>query len=85
LEHYDVERLVGTLRREVVDHLIELGQRHLLRCLRDYVRYYNDDRPHLSLGSDSPTSRMIEPLENGIVVSFPRVGGLHHRYARRAA
>jgi transposase InsO family protein len=54
-----VERVVGTLRREVVDHLIVLGQRHLLRCLRDYVRYYNDDRPHLSLRGDAPARRMI--------------------------
>jgi transposase InsO family protein len=80
-----VERLVGTLRREAVDHIVVLGQRHLLRFLRDYVRYYNDDRPHLSFGGDTPAGRMLELPENGTVVSFPRVGGLHHRYARRAA
>jgi transposase InsO family protein len=80
-----VERLVRTLRREVVDQLIVLGQRQLLRCLRDYAPYYNDDRPHLSLGGDSPTSRMTELPQNGVVVSFPRVGGPPHRYARRAA
>jgi hypothetical protein len=57
----------------------------LAAIFRDYARYYNDDRPHLSLAGDSPARRMIELSENGTVVSFPRLGGLHHRYARRAA
>jgi transposase InsO family protein len=80
-----MERLVGTIRREFVDHLVVLGERHLLRCLRDYVRYYNEDRPHLSLDGDTPGRRRLELPEDGRVVAFPRAGGLHHRYARCAA
>jgi transposase InsO family protein len=80
-----VERLVGTIRREVVDHLIVLGKRHLLRCLREYLTYYNQDRPHMSLNGDAPQWRPIEPPENGKVVTLPRLGGLHHRYTRLAA
>jgi transposase InsO family protein len=80
-----VERLIGTIRRELVDHLVVLGERHLLRCLRDYVRYYNQDRPHMSLEGDAPSRRHVEPPEHGRVVALPRAGGRHHRYARRAA
>jgi putative transposase len=80
-----VERVVGTLRREVVDHLIVLSDVHLLRRLREYVRYYNDDRPHMSLDGDAPSRREVEPPDNGRVVALPRVGGLHHRYTRCAA
>jgi transposase InsO family protein len=80
-----VERLIGTFRREVVDHLIVLNERHLLRCVRAYASYYNDDRPHMSLEGDAPARRVIEPPENGNVVALPRLGGLHHRYARSAA
>jgi putative transposase len=80
-----VERLVGTLRRELVDHLIVLNELHLLRCLSEYVSYYNDDRPHMSLEGDAPARRQVEPAENGRVVALPRLGGLHHRYTRLAA
>lgn len=80
-----VERLVGTFLRELVDHLIVLSDRHLLRCVREYARYYNEDRPHMSLAADAPARREVEPLENGRVVALPRLGGLHHRYTRRAA
>ena len=80
-----VERLVGTFRREVVDHLIVLNELHLLRCARAYASYYNEDRPHSSLDGDAPARRVIEPAENGNVVALPRLGGLHHRYTRRAA
>ena len=80
-----VERLVGTLRRELVDHLIVLNERHLLRCLDEYLGYYNADRPHMSLDGDAPARRAAEPPHLGTVVARPRVGGLHHRYTRLAA
>jgi putative transposase len=79
------ERLVGTLRRELTDQLIVLGERHLLRCIREYARFYNDDRPHMSLNDDAPAGRAVEPAEAGNVIALPRLGGLHHRYTRRAA
>ena len=79
------ERLVGTLRRELLDHVIVLGQRHLLCLVRAHVAYYNQDRPHMSLEGEAPITRAIETPSSGRVVALPRVGGLHHRYARRAA
>jgi transposase InsO family protein len=79
------ERFVGTLRRELLDHVIVLGERHLLRLVRLHASYYNVDRPHMSLDGDAPVSRAVEPPNNGKVVALPRVGGIHHRYARRAA
>jgi transposase InsO family protein len=78
------ERWVGTLRRELLDHVIVLGERHLLRLVRQHVAYYNEDRPHMSLSGDAPTGRAIEPPSAGDVVALPRVGGLHHRYSRAA-
>ena len=58
---------------------------HLLRLVRQHARYYNDDRPHMSLHGDVPTSRAVEPAELGKVIALPRVCGLHHRYIRGAA
>jgi transposase InsO family protein len=78
------ERWVGTLRRELLDQVIVLGQRHLLRLVRSHVAYYNNDRPHMSLAGDAPASRNVEPPAAGKVVALPRVGGLHHRYSRAA-
>jgi transposase InsO family protein len=78
------ERFVGTLRRELLDHLIVLGERHLLRAVREFVTYYNQDRPHLSLSGDAPVTRSVEPGPAGKVVALPRVGGLHHRYTKAA-
>jgi putative transposase len=78
------ERWVGTLRRELLDHVIVLGERHLLRLVREHVGYYNSDRPHMSLGGDSPTPRDVELPSAGKVIALPRVGGLHHRYSRVA-
>ena len=74
----------GTLRRELLDHVIVLGERHLFRLVRPYVAYYNDDRPHMSLRADAPVSRAVEPPSAGRVVALPRVSGLHHRYSRMA-
>lgn len=78
------ERAIGTIRRECTDHLIVLGENHLRRLMKEYVRYYNDSRPHSSLDANSPLPRDVEPPERGIVVSEPVLGGLHHRYRRAA-
>jgi transposase InsO family protein len=78
------ERWVGTLRRELLDHIIVLGERHLLRLIRQHVAYYNEDRPHMSLDCDAPVARAVQPPSGGRVVALPRVGGLHHRYSRAA-
>jgi transposase InsO family protein len=81
------ERWVGSCRREMLDHIIALNERHLLRLVRDYIRYYNQDRVHDSLGKDTPHKRPVEPkpTESATVISLPRVGGLHHRYEWRQA
>ena len=81
------ERWVGSCRRELLDHVVVLGERHLLRLLRDYVSYYHADRTHLALGKDAPSSRAAtpKPSTSAKVVSLPRVGGLHHRYQWREA
>ena len=80
-----VERIVGSIRRECLDHVIVWNERSLRRSLRNYFAYYRRSRTHLSLGKDSPEPRPIQPLEMGPVVVLPQVGGLHHRYERRAA
>jgi len=79
------ERLIGTLRRELLDHVIVLSEGHLRRRLRSYLRYYHGSRTHLALEKDAPQPRAVEPPELGRVVALPHVGGLHHRYVRRAA
>jgi transposase InsO family protein len=79
------ERLVGSIRRECVDHVIVLGERHLRRILKSYFDYYLGSRTHLSLAKDAPTTRVVQGPEAGEIVEIPQVGGLHHRYERRAA
>ncbi len=79
------ERIIGTLRRECFDHVIVLSEQHARRLLRQFRDWYNHDRVHLSLDKDAPEHRPIEPPEAGNVVALPRLGGLHHRYSRRAA
>jgi putative transposase len=79
-----VERVIGTLRRECVDHVIVWNERALRRVLRAYVPYYHDWRTHLSLGKDAPHAREVDRAA-GPVVAVPHVGGLHHHYERRAA
>jgi transposase InsO family protein len=74
------ERLVGSIRRECLDHIIALGEAHLRRILKTYVSYYNGVRTHLSLKKDAPFSRSIERV--GRVASIPILGGLHHQYCR---
>jgi transposase InsO family protein len=80
-----VERFLGSLRRECLDHVLALNERHLLRVVRSYVAYYNKARTHLALGKDPPESRPVQAAEAGAIVAVPEVGGLHHRYERRAA
>lgn len=82
------ERFIGTVRRELLDHVIVLGEAQLRRLLRRYVDYYNDDRTHLAIAKDAPLGRPVDlqPDTDARVVSSPRAGGLHRRYAwRRAA
>lgn len=80
-----VERVIGSLRRECLDHTIILGERHLRRIVGNYVRYYNGARTHLSLAKDAPATRTIHPPECGPVVERQYCGGLHHEYIRAAA
>ena len=79
------ERLISSIRRECLDHVVVIGERHLLRILAKYVQYYNETRTHLSLAKDAPTPRRMHPPSQGKVIEVPRVGGLHHEYTRRAA
>src|SRR6202521_2962097 len=80
-----VERVIGSIRRECLDHVIVFHENALRRTLHSYFDYYHRSRTHLSLGKDSPEPRAIQPPEMGSVVAVPQVGGLHHRYERRAA
>jgi transposase InsO family protein len=75
-----VERLIGSIRRESVDHVIVLGEAHLRRILKSYARYYNDMRTHLALDKDAPVSRPVQ--RTGFVRSLAILGGLHHHYFR---
>ncbi len=84
-ENAYVERLIGSIRRECLDHTIVLNERHLRRLLKEYLSYYHDCRTHLSLSKDPPTPRTIETQGRGNVIAFPLLGGLHHRYTRLAA
>jgi len=79
------ERLIGSIRRECLDHVIVVGERHLRRVLTGYFVYYHRARTHLSLQKDAPSPRRVQTLTEGDVIAFPEVGGLHHRYERRAA
>ena len=80
-----VERVIGSIRRECLDHVVIFNERHLHRVLSSYLDYYHRTRTHLSLGKDCPHSRPIQPPRVGRVVAIPKVGGLHHRYERLAA
>jgi transposase InsO family protein len=79
------ERWIGSLRRECLDHVLAINERQLRRVIREYVDYYHADRTHIGLDKDAPDERELEPPEVGKVIALPRVGGLHHRYSRRAA
>jgi len=80
------ERWVGSCRRDLLDHVIVLNERHLKRLMAEYVRYYHQDRTHLGLAKDTPSGRpvAIRPPLTSKIQSWPRLGGLHHRYAAAA-
>jgi len=76
------ERWVGSCRRDLLDHVVVFNEAHLRRLVKDYVSYYHTDRTHDGLEKDTPASRPVapKPTESARLMSFPRVGGLHHRY-----
>ncbi len=78
------ERVIGSIRRECLDHFLVLNEKHLRRLLRAYLVYYNTIRPHQALGHNSPLPRDVQPPARGSIIAFPEVGGVHHRYQRAA-
>jgi transposase InsO family protein len=80
-----VERLIGSIRRECLDHVIVWNESSLHRVLQNYFEYYERSRTHLALNKDAPVSRPVEEPANGSIVEVAQVGGLHHRYQRCAA
>ena len=74
--------MIGSIRRECLDHVIVLNADHLRRVLRAYADYHNNDRTHLGLDKDTPNPRPVEA--EGTIISRPVLGGLHHRYGRAA-
>jgi putative transposase len=80
-----VERLIGSIRRECLDHVVIVNAAGLRRMMTDYIAYYLGSRTHLSLHKDAPVSRAVVPPIYGDIVAIPQVGGLHHRYERLAA
>ena len=80
-----IERVIGSIRHECLDHVIIVNEAALRRILGGYLDYYHGSRTHLSLEKDSPEPRSVQPPEMGPVVAVPQMGGLHHRYQRRAA
>src|SRR5262245_41474265 len=79
------ERVIGSIRRECLDHVVVISERHLRAILTKYVDYYNGCRTHLSLAKDAPKPQSVQPPSEGKVMEVPRVGGLHHEYLRCAA
>jgi len=75
------ERVIGSMRRECIDHVIVLSESYLRRILRDCFEYYHESRTHLSQDRNAPIPREVEPPFKGRVVAIPQLGGLHHRYA----
>jgi transposase InsO family protein len=80
-----VERVIGTIRRECLDHVIAFNEASLHRHVKSFMTYYHESRTHLSLAKDAPESRPVQGPDLGRLVAIPQVGGLHHRYERRAA
>ncbi len=74
------ERLIGSIRREVLDHVVVLGERHLRQVLPPYLAYHNEARTHLSLDKDAPIPREVQGV--GRIIAKPHIGGLHHQYVR---
>jgi transposase InsO family protein len=75
-----VERLIGSIRRDRLDHFVIFGEAHLRRVLKDHASYYNEVRTHLSLDKDAPDFRRAQPVSNIAALSI--LGGLHHQYVR---
>jgi transposase InsO family protein len=80
-----VERVIGSIRRECLDHVIVVNERHLRWILRAYLAYYHRSRTHLALAKDTPEARAVDTAGVGRIVARAEVGGLHHRYERHAA
>jgi putative transposase len=80
-----IERVIGTIRRECLDHVIVFNEQSLRRHLRGFIGYYHRSRTHLALEKDTPEARSVQAAELGRIIAIPEVGGLHHRYERRAA
>jgi putative transposase len=80
-----VEHVIGSIRRECLDHVLAVHAAGMHRVLTEYVAYYMRSRTHLSLNKDTPSPRQVTPQSAGRVVAIPEVGGLHHRYDRIAA
>ena len=80
-----VERLIESIRRECLDHVIVFNETGLQRMMKVYCTYYERSRTHLSLDKDTPIPRPVTPSGDGDIVAISEVGGLHHRYERRAA
>ena len=76
---------MGSIRRECVDHVIVLGELPLRRIMKSYCDYNLGSRTHLTLAKDAPTTRVVQGPEAGEIMEIPQVGGLHHRYERRAS
>jgi len=79
------ERLIGSIRRELLDHVVVLNERHLRRLLETYVAYYNRWRTHRSLEGDAPDTRPVRPASPARITEIPAVKGLHHYYLPEAA
>ena len=80
-----VERIIGSIRRECLDHMIVFNESHLKKILTSYFSYYHRYRTHITLDGDCPESRTVQTKKMGKVIAFPEVGGLHHHYERRKA
>ena len=80
------ERWVGSVRRDLLDHIIVLSQRHFRRLMKGYIRYYHEDRTHLGLEKDTPSGRVVASASpsSRAIIALPRLGGLHHRYTLAA-
>ncbi len=80
-----IERVMGTKRPEYLEHVMVWNEESLRRQIRSFVAYYHQARTHLSLAKDTPEARRVQGVDEGQILAIPQVGGLHHRYDRRAA
>ncbi len=80
-----VERVIGSIRRECLNHIVIFNEAHLRRVITTYLAYYHRSRTHLGLDKDSPDHRRLSTTSTGRIVAITEVGGLHHRYERLAA